>query len=168
MLNCGMTQKDIADLQHSEVDWDAGRIIRKRSKTRKHGAVPEVNYKLWPETVRLLRQERSKGQKGPVLLNANGQPLLSEEVTAEGKYKKNDNIKSAFHRLQKKTKINKPLKSLKKTSATLIRGSDEFTSLESLFLGHAGGTIAHRHYAKAPQNLLDQAIDWLATEYWIE
>lgn len=167
MLNCGMTQKDIADLQHSEVDWNAGRIIRKRSKTRKHGKVPEVNYKLWPETIRLLKQERNRKRTGTVLLNANGQPLLSEEVTAAGKYKKNDNIKSAFQRLQQKTKIKKPLKSLKKTSATLIRGSEKYASLESLFLGHAGGTIAHRHYAKAPQNLLDQAIGWLATEYGI-
>lgn len=132
MLNCGMTQKDIADLQHSEFDWDAGRIIRKRSKTRKHGTVPEVNYKLWPETVRLLKQERSRGRKGTVLLNANGQPLLAEEVTASGKYKKNDNIKSAFYRLQKKTKIKKPLKSLKKTSATLIRGPGVTASSQNL------------------------------------
>ena len=34
MLNCGMTQKDVADLQKTEVDWDAGYISRKRSKTR--------------------------------------------------------------------------------------------------------------------------------------
>jgi hypothetical protein len=70
--------------------------------------------------------------------------------------------------LRGKSKINRPLKSRKNTSATLIRGSDKFASLESLFLGHAGGTLAHRHYAKAPQELLDQAIDWLATEYGIE
>ena len=29
MLNCGMTQKDIADLLVSEVDWNAGGVIRK-------------------------------------------------------------------------------------------------------------------------------------------
>ena len=27
MLNCGMTQKDIADLLHSEVDWEAKQIV---------------------------------------------------------------------------------------------------------------------------------------------
>ena len=48
MLNCGMTQKDIADLQVSEVDWREGRIIRKRSKTGDRENVPTVNYKLWP------------------------------------------------------------------------------------------------------------------------
>ena len=35
------------DLQHFEIDWNAGRILRKRSKTRKHENVPEVCYKLW-------------------------------------------------------------------------------------------------------------------------
>ena len=46
MLNCGMTQKDIADLQFSEVDWKAGRITRKRSKTRRYANVPEVSSDL--------------------------------------------------------------------------------------------------------------------------
>lgn len=168
MLNCGMTQKDIADLEYAEVDWKAGRITRKRSKTRKHQNVPEVCYKLWSTTLRLLKQERNKKTNGKILLNANGTPLWSDDVTAKGKYRKNDNVKSAFQRLKKVTKINKPLKSLKKTSATLIRGSEKYASLESLFLGHAGGTIAHRHYAQAPQKMLDDAIDWLATEYGID
>lgn len=168
MLNSGMTQKDISDLKQSEVDWKAGRIVRKRSKTRKHENVPEVCYKLWPTTLRLLKQERSGNRDARVLLNQNGNPLCHDEVTSAGKYKKNDNVKSAFHRLQRVTIIKKPLKSLKKTSATLIRGSEKYASLESLFLGHAGGTIAHRHYAQAPQKMLDDAIDWLATEYGID
>ena len=57
MLNCGMTQKDVSDLNVLEVDWEEGRIIRKRSKTRGNGNVPEVDYRLWPETWDLLQQE---------------------------------------------------------------------------------------------------------------
>jgi integrase len=168
MLNCGMTQKDVSDLQHSEVDWEAGKITRKRSKTRKHENVPVVCYVLWSETLRLLKLERSQIEAGNVLLNENGGRILWDEVTVDGKYRKNDNIKNAFDRLRRKTNIKKPLKSLKKTSATLIRGNPAFASLESLFLGHSGKTIAHRHYAQPPQNLLDQAIRWLATEYGVE
>jgi len=168
MLNCGMTQKDVSDLRHPEVDWAAGRITRKRSKTRRHVNVPEVCYALWPETLRLLKQERSQDGAGNVLLNENGGTILWDEVTESGKYRKNDNVKSAFDRLRRKTDIKKPLKSLKKTSATLIRGNPKYTSLESLFLGHSGKTIAHRHYAQPPQDLLDQAIGWLATEYELE
>ena len=51
MLNCGMTQKDIADLKVDEVDWTTGRIIRKRSKTADHDNVPyRMHGLLWPET----------------------------------------------------------------------------------------------------------------------
>ena len=163
-----MTQKDVSDLQHSEVDWEAGKITRKRSKTRKHENVPMVCYVMWSETLRLLKLERSQIDAGNVLLNEKGRRILWDEVTADGKYRKNDNVKNAFDRLRRKTNIKKPLKSLKKTSATLIRGNPAFASLESLFLGHSGKTIAHRHYAQPPQALLDQAIGWLATEFGVE
>jgi integrase len=165
MLNCGMTQKDIADLRHSEVDWDAGRIIRKRSKTADKENVPVVNYHLWPETLRLLRQERAAKSKDQVLLNSNGSPLWYEEIDAEGKYRKNDNVKSAFERLRRKLKINKPLKCLKKTSATLLRGNERFSALVGLFLGHAPQSMSDKHYTQVPQALLDQAIRWLGQEY---
>jgi hypothetical protein len=100
MLNCGMTQKDIADLAIAEVDWDEGRIIRKRSKTGDCESVPTVNYKLWPETFRLLRQERAQDSSELVLLNSNGSPLWTEQISAAGKYQKTDNVKNAFDRLQ--------------------------------------------------------------------
>lgn len=167
MLNCGMTQKDIADLQVQEVDWSAGRIIRKRSKTSDQKNVPTVNYLLWPETCRLLGHERNSSTEGLVLLNSNASPLWSEEIGPNGKYKKTDNIKNAFDRLRKKLKIEKPLKSLKKTSATKIRGHETFHGLEGLFLGHAPQSMSDRHYTQVPQALLDQAIRWLGTEYGI-
>jgi integrase len=165
MLNCGMTQKDIADLLISEVDWKEGRVIRRRSKTADCENVPIVNYKLWPETFRLLQKERRADCKDHVLVNSNGGPLWSEEITAEGKYQKTDNVKNAFDRLRKTVGIKKPLKSFKKTSASLLRGSGNFSSLESLFLGHAPQSMSDKHYAQAPQRLLDQAVDWLRSEF---
>ena len=165
MLNCGMTQKDIADLLNSEVDWEIGRIVRKRSKTKDCENVPTVSYLLWPETFALLRAERTASHEHLALLNASGSPLWADGHTPEGKYWKNDNIRNAYERLQKKTGIGKPLKSLKKTSASLIRGNSEFTGLESLFLGHAPQSMADRHYAAIPQQLLDSAISWLREQY---
>jgi len=193
MLNCGMTQKDISDLLISEVDWEEGRIIRKRSKTAEEENVPVVNYKLWPETFRLLQQERDPKSQDRVLTNSNGGPLWSEEITKDGKYRKTDNVKNAFDRLRTvreveeveetgktkkkasakkveramKSTINKPLKSLKKTSASLLRDNAKFSSLEDLFLGHAPQKMSDKHYAKVPHNLLDQAIDWLGDEYGV-
>ena len=104
-LNTSMTQKDIADLDCSEVDWEQGRIIRKRSKTRSSEQVPLVNYKLWPETMVLLKKHRSRNSAGRVLLNARGEPLWQEQIDANGKYKKQDNVRNAFGRLRKKSGI---------------------------------------------------------------
>lgn len=166
MLNCGMTQKDIADLKPSEIDWQAGRIIRKRSKTRDCDTVPEVNYLLWPETLRLLQQERSDSTER-VLLNSSGEPIWQENLGAAAKYQKNDNVKNAFDRLRKKVGVAKPLKSLKKTSATLLRGNEKFQGLQGVFLGHAPQSMSDRHYTQVPQGLLDQALTWLAAQYGI-
>ena len=100
-------------------------------------------------------------------MNENGRPLWYEEVGKDSKLKKNDNVKSAFDRLKHKTKISKPLKSLKKTSASLIRNNERFAGLESLFLGHAPQSMSEKHYAKVPQALFDGAIAWLGEEYGI-
>ncbi|MEQ8789939.1 MAG: hypothetical protein RIC55_26830 [Pirellulaceae bacterium] len=167
MLNCGMTQKDIADLDVSEIEWKACRITRKRSKTRHFESVPEVSYLLWPKTLRLLRKHRSAADHGPALVNASGSALLHVEVQDDGKLKKNDNIRNAFNRLRAKTGIDKPLKSLKKTSASLIRGSSRFASLEQLFLGHAPQRMSDKHYTVPPQTLLDEAISWLGVEFGV-
>jgi integrase len=165
MLNCGMTQKDIADLHVLEVDWEDGRIVRRRSKTADRENVPVVNYLLWPETLRLLKQERAKDSTDRVLLNSNGQPLWSETLTEQGKYQKVDNVKNAFDRLRKAVRVNKPLKSLKKTSATLLRNSEKFGGLAGLFLGHAPQSMSEKHYTLVPQDLLDRAVQWLGAEY---
>jgi integrase len=164
-LNTAMTQKDIADLDFSEVDWEQGRIIRKRSKTRSSDHVPLVNYKLWPETLQLLGKHRSCQRTGRVLLNARGELLWHERIDANGKYQKLDNVRTAFGRLRKKSGIDKPFKSLKKTSASLLRESEQFNSVVDLFLGHAPQKISERHYAADPQQLLDSAIVWLHDHY---
>jgi hypothetical protein len=102
-----------------------------------------------------------------VLLNRNGGPLCSENYDS-GKYRKTDNIKNAFDRLRTKTEIKKPLISLKKTSASRIRGNEKYQSVRSLFLGQAEPRLADRHYADSPQRLLDRAIRWLRSELGID
>jgi integrase len=165
MLNCGMTQKDISDLQIEEVDWNEGRIVRKRSKTSQFENVPTVSYLLWKETFRLLRLERSRASEGRVLGNVNGLAICVQEYGADGKFKKTDNVKNAFDRLRTKVGIKKTLKSFKKTSASLLRGEERFQNLEDLFLGHAPQKISDRHYTQVPGQLLDRAILWLETQY---
>lgn len=167
-LNCGMTQKDIADLTHAEVDWQNGRIIRRRSKTRHEKNTPEVNYLLWTQTFELLQAEASEKRNEWVLLNSNGGRLLETHATDDGKLKKSDNIRNAFERLRKKVGVSNSLKAFRKTSATRIRSNKHYRGLENLFLGHSNRSVAEVHYAAAPQELLDQAIKWLAKDYKIK
>lgn len=167
MLNTGMSQKDMSDLRPSEVDWKAGTITRKRSKTAKHAGVPVVKYGLWKETFQLLRKHRAEGAL-TVLTNDDGGPLKVEVLDSTGKLQKIDNVASAFARLRRKVGIPKPLKLFRKTSATLLKSSKQFSGVETLFLGHSPRTVSDRHYSQAPQALLDEALVWLGKQYGIK
>lgn len=169
MANCGMTQKDIADLRHSEVDWKRGRITRRRSKTASASEkVPCVDYKLWPTTFALLKRQRNK-ESDRVLLNEAGGPLWWDGFASDGRYQKNDNIKSAYFRFVTSKKITspKPLKLIRKTSASLLESHSDYGRYVQYFLGHAPTSIAERHYVQPSAVQFDKAIDWLRVQYGV-
>lgn len=167
MINTGMLQKDIADLRQTEVNWEKGTVTRKRSKTADYANVPTVTYNLWKETFGLLQQHRAKEGEF-ALTNQDGGCLKVEMLNQDGKLHKIDNVRSAFNRLSRATKIIKPLKLLRKTSATLLRSNRLFSGVENLFLGHAPRSMSDRHYAQTPQELFDEAIAWLGKQYGVE
>ena len=88
-------------MRDSQVDWQRGAISRKRSKTQQVVNVPVVTYRLWPQTIELLRHHRS-GQD-TVLLTRSGGPWACRTLDDQGKLHKNDNIAPNFRRLQRKT-----------------------------------------------------------------
>ena len=182
MLNTGFTQKDIADLVNSEVDWSEGRITRARSKTRKkmsgkgkggkRKTPPKVSYKLWPETFALLKAAANpdKSPNARVLLNENGMPLQRDEITEAGKRNKVCNITSGFFKIRQKLKRKhdvdvKSLSHLRKTSASRLFNHKDYRPLHDLFLGHSSGTVALKHYIGVQASVLDEAIDWLREQY---
>jgi hypothetical protein len=162
-LNAAMTQQDMSDLVTSEVDWKRGAIHRKRSKTRDCKNVPTITHPLWPETFRLLQEQRAASGKH-VLLNEAGGVLKSESFSTGGAFKKIDSVRSAVRRLSKVTGISFSVKALKKTAASLLRGNASYRGLESLYLDHAPATVAEKHYTRPPQELLNEAIEWLGKE----
>ena len=168
MANCGMTQIDVAELRDSEVDWSAGRIVRKRSKTEGHGQVPVVDYKLWPRTFELLRSHRSGTPTA--LLTSSGAPWVYERHEA-GKLKSNDSIVSNYKWLKARIlkaegiEFSKPLKLIRKTSATLLGGSEKYGRYAQLFLGHSPRSIADKHYVRPSAELFDEAVSWLGGQY---
>jgi integrase len=171
MLNCGMYQGDIADLKASEIDWEHGRIVRPRSKTRKanekKGDPFRYNWMLWPTTLALLKAHAQK--TGLALLTTEGKPLINHKAST-----RNDAVRSAFSRLIKKLKNrkllpaewNKPLKSLRKTGANIIAQSSDPTiaGFYEPYLNQ--NTVAHRNYLQSgqPHAGFDRAIEFIGIE----
>lgn len=167
MLNCGMTQQDIADLKPHEVDWTLGRVTRKRSKTKKFADVPEVTYTLWDETFKLLKKYRSKSGDR-VLMSTKGQ-ALKRDATTDGKYSKTDVIGRSYRRLLKRLEIptakRKPIKLLRKTAATKLGEHPTHGRFAQHFLGHSPRTIADKHYVRPSDEQFNEAVRWLGVQF---
>ena len=170
MLNCGMYQNDVAELAVSEVDWKVGTITRKRSKTRDRQDAPTVTYKLWPETFRLLKAHRATGAvsndhgESRAILTTEGQPLVLSRLK-DGTYTSYDAIQSAYHRLQLKSGVKKPLKCLRKTAATKMGSHTEYGAYTQHFLAHAPKGMTDRHYVKPDQAKFDESVSWLGKQF---
>src|SRR4051812_45992741 len=117
MANCGFTQQDVSDLHPSEVDWEQGRIRRKRSKTGDHDKVPLVDYLLWPETFALLKRYRSD-DPDRVLKTESGKAWVRDVVKEDGSRGRTDAVQSNYRRLIIEGK--QPLKMIRKASSTLL------------------------------------------------
>jgi integrase len=153
-LNCGMTQIDISDLSHDEVDWERGRLTRKRSKTADHASTPVVEYALWPETFALLKLLRSS-DRDRVLVTRSGKPWVNRRETNI------DSIRIEFEKLNPALSF----KHLRKSAATMLGGHGEYRAYAQFFLGHAPSSIADAHYVKPSQERFDSAVDWLHGQF---
>jgi hypothetical protein len=74
----------------------------------------------------------------------------------------------AFVRLRKSLGQSGDFKSLKKTSASLLRDNAEFNGVEAVFLDHAPKSMSDRHYTKVPTALLTRGLDWLESQFFLE
>jgi integrase len=153
------------------VDWERGRVFRKRTKTRDRSeAVPKVDYPLWNTTFTLLEKYRSNHPE-LALLNEDGKCLLTERESKNGKLSRNQNIQFAYRRLQEKMKVEgeakKGLKAFRKTGATILEQSP-YGRFAEHYLGEAPQTITSKHYAHQNGAEFDSAILWLGKTLGIE
>jgi integrase len=172
MLNCGFTNIDVGTLLKSEIQLDEGRIVRQRTKTRRHEHPPVVNYKLWPRTAQLLRSRLSDD---PVLAltNRGGRPLCVSKLVVENGTTREVVWSSLLRRYGQMKKANpklpaKQMKYLRKTGSSKLRSDRRFLSLDSLYLGHSWVTVADKHYNVFDGQTyqpLDEAIEWLGKEF---
>ena len=176
MLNTGMTQQDVSDLEPHQVDWDKRTITRKRSKTKEWENVPTVTYPIWDSTFDLLsKYGKREGER--VLLNEDGKPLITSVlVTKSGTTKRKaiDNIGLAFHRLRRKLAAKgtlvttKSLKGFRKTSHSHIGNSKDFSRFKVYFLGQSNRTVADKSYFALDNTEFAKAVTWLATVYGLK
>ncbi|WP_161604353.1 tyrosine-type recombinase/integrase [Roseiconus nitratireducens] len=162
-LNCGFTQKDISDLKSPEVDLKKGQITRKRSKTGDHGNVPTVTWRLWPETLALLKEHVSGGDR--VLVNEAGRPLVQEK---DGK-RTADAVKKAMDRLRTDTKRKDPItfKRFRPTAATKLHEGPH-AKFTQYFLDQSPKSVADQFYVQPNQRQFNEAVSWLRTALKID
>lgn len=162
-LNCCATQVDIGTLKHNDVDWQLGRIKRKRHKTAKHENVPMVEYVLWPQTFELLKKHRSSHEI-LALTADDGGPLWDDSVGTNG-IRRIDAIWKPFAKVVA-TKIDlnrKSFKNLRKTAST--RMETKYPQFTQLLLGHAAKDQSGRAYTQYPQAQFDEAVRWLGEQF---
>jgi integrase len=167
MLNCGMYQSDVSDLRHEETDWVSGRITRRRSKRKKKRKGKrgfKVTYKLWPETFELLKKLRTQGNAGPVLLSADGNPLVSFSIRDDGRLRRYDLVNEAYQNLCDRVGEEKSIKVFRKTAADRLEKHRDYGRFYDFFLAHAPKTVGERNYVTPSQELFDEALDWLRRE----
>jgi integrase len=165
MLNCAFTQIDVANLRQDEVDWENGRINRKRTKTKSKKAVPVVNYPLWSETRSLL--ERFRQPTGDLVLRTHsGKAWVRDEIDPVGKRHKTDQIRTNYGHLRRKLNSKLSLSKLRKVGASLLADEREYAVFAQRFLGHAPTTMAEKRYIgnHAGQDSFDKAVDWIRSK----
>jgi len=167
MLNCGMYSGDISNLKPSEVDWEQGRIIRKRSKTEDLDSTPTVNYLLWPQTFKMLKQH-GKRRGDHVFVNRCGEPLVQQHFKDNGRMENQDLIYDCWRRTFPDLYGRLPLKSLRKTGASLLDTHDVYCNCVEHYLAHAAKTVTDRSYRNYSQERLDNALRWLGEQFGVK
>jgi integrase len=151
-INCGMYAADIGRLRKDMVDLDAGRLVRKRTKTEDVDDVPVVNYALWPETVALLRKYWSKDDT-LALTSDNGGPLWVAREKAT--------VNLIYQMWSRNNGYPIPFKAFRSIGSSLLEDSDEHRSAVLLYGGWSPRSIKDKHYAAPSQRHFDRAILWL-------
>jgi len=169
-LNCGYTQRDIGTLEHSHIDWSRGMIVRARNKTRQ----PQ-EHKLWPQTLKLLKQRVTDPKTSSLALLTEGQqPLVRLTIKEDGTPSRTDAIGHSFDVLKERLngaredddpEIKLPFKCFRKTGADQIaKQYQDKPFLVDLYLAHASSGM-RKHYARQHYEELHKATDWLGTVY---
>ena len=163
MANAGFTQIDCGDLLHTEINWQAGTITRKRSKKQKgrEKSLPTVTYYLWPSTLKLLR-ELATEDSPHVLATRQGQQTTRDGFSKDGKPVRSDATGQAYRKFEQANFSDHwTPKRIRKTSATEIGNSKEYARYAQYFLGQSPESVADTHYVRPSEQQFKECLQWL-------
>jgi len=137
-LNCGFRNTDISHLKWENIKGD--RLLHQRHKLSDFETAPTINYKLWPETLELLKKQKTKGEL--VFLNSNQEPY-HKEIKIKG-------VKAAYDGIAnwwQKNRINYDLPRLdylRKTGASFV--ASKSIALSRVYLAETLQSVEAIHY----------------------
>jgi hypothetical protein len=163
-VNCGMYQNDMAELLKAEINFTAGTLMRARSKTRERQG-PVVTYKLWPETLKLLKKYRAEAGELAITTDK-GKPLVRYWVE-NGKMRRYDCVHAAWRLLAEPMGLKKMrlgLKHLRKTGASLLAQHPQYKFYIYHYLADSPKNVADKHYVTPSNEEFFAALDWLGEQ----
>jgi integrase len=154
-INASMNPIDVGKLRKEMIDFKKGTLTKRRVKTEDEENVPEVTYKLWPETLDLLRAHLSPHPE-LALTSSVGTPL--HDCRKEGGKAKMNTLLTQQWGDQKTGMTFTDWRDL---GANLIYGNKKFRDLRILYLGHAPHGVSDIHYINPPEDILDEALGFV-------
>lgn len=162
-LNCGMTAVDLGSTCWEDIDQEKWILTRLRAKTEDCADTPTVRYRLWPETVILLK--RLTKRDGLLFVTDTGEPMYRSWY-AIGRMKKKDLFGSYWQRLEPKPSI--PLGKFRSIAATGLKNSPIWRAYIDYFLGHAASKTSDKFYGEEADTPFFEALDFLRAQLGIE
>lgn len=159
-LNCGMTPADLGETGWEQIDTTNWTLTRRRAKTKDHPNVPTVTYKLFPETVTLLK--RLPHRSGLLFKTKQGRPMYERKyVEKNGKtsVSSKDNFTSYWNKLVPKPAIT--LGRFRSIASTALKEDKIYRQFENYFLAHAPRSLAEQHYGAEADAPFFEALEHL-------
>jgi integrase len=156
-LNCGMTNADLGEASWNQIDDENWTLTRRRVKTGENPKTPTVTYKLWPETIALLKKLSKR--KGLLFITETGSPLYKSWYDVEGKVHKKDLFASYWNKLDPKPRIS--LGKFRSIGSTTLKERKEYREYVDYFLAHAPHTVADQNYAAEADDPFFEATDFI-------
>ncbi len=161
-FNCGMGPVDLGNAKWEDIDQNNWTLTRRRVKTSDHKETPDVTYKLWPETIKLLQTLPYRNghlfltETGSIMYKSAYEPPDSTTVITT------DLFSSYWNKLAKKPTFT--LGKIRSIGSSIIENepSGKFVSKHSvLYNGRMPRNIDEKNYLHNRLTFLDDALGYL-------